>query len=478
MAQNIKIAGATYPAVPSITVPKAAGGTASYVDTSDATATADKILSGYTAYVDGSKVTGTASGGTSEPVDINDPVRFFDYDGTLLHSYSASDFQAMTAMPANPSHTGLTAQGWNWTLADAKAQVTAMGVCDIGQMYVTDDGKTRIYVHMEEGRFAPYLAVCPNGTVIIDWGDNSATDTLTGTSIGARKNVQHTYASAGDYVITITATSGTFGFYGASGYYILSKQTGSNQYVSRVYTNSIIKIELGTGVGSIGNRSFDNCHSLETITIPNSIARIGQYAFNCCYSLKNIVIPSGVKIIDMDAFYQCASLQNAELPNSLNTLSSSVFKNCYSLLSIAIPNNVTNLSTYCFNYCLSLTSVVLPSALATVSDNIFNSCFSLRDAVLPSNATSVASSAFTVCYSLVAIQIPSNITSIESKAFNNCYGLAEIHFKSTTPPTVASSNAFTNLPTDCKIYVPTGTLSAYKSATNYPSSSTYTYVEE
>lgn len=425
-----------------------------------------------------SSVTVNVSGGGGEEVSMDDPVRFFDYDGTLLHSYSASNFQALTAMPSNPSHSGLTAQGWNWTLADAKAQVTAMGACDIGQMYVTDDGKTRLYCHFEEGRLAPYLAVCPNGAVVIDWGDNSATDTLTGTSITARQNVQHTYASAGDYVITITATSGTFGFYGASGYYILSKQTGSNEYVSRVYTNSIIKIELGTGVASIGNRSFDSCHSLETITIPNSIMRIGQYAFNNCYSLKNIIIPSGVTIIDMYAFFNCTSLQNAELPNSLNTLSSSVFRTCYSLLHIVIPNSVTSMPTYIFYYCFSLISIVMPSALTTVSSNIFNSCYSLRDAVLPSNATSIASNAFNACYSLAVIEIPSSITSIESSAFNNCYGLAEIHFKSTTPPTVANSNAFTNLQTDCKIYVPTGTLSDYTSATNYPSSSTYTYIEE
>ena len=62
-------------------------------------------------------------------------------------------------------------------------------------------------------------------------------------------------------------------------------------------------------------------------------------------------------------------------------------------------------------------------------------------------------------------------------AFSGNSALASLKFESTTPPTVANSNAFNNVPTDCKIYVPAGTLSAYTSATNYPSSSTYTYVE-
>lgn len=46
-------------------------------------------------------------------------VNFRDYDGTIVQSYSAADFAALTAMPENPSHDGLTSQGWNWTLAKA-----------------------------------------------------------------------------------------------------------------------------------------------------------------------------------------------------------------------------------------------------------------------------------------------------------------------------------------------------------------------
>ena len=60
MAQNITIAGASYPNVPSIDVPKTGGGTATFVDTSDATAFSSDIKNGKTAYIDGEKITGTA----------------------------------------------------------------------------------------------------------------------------------------------------------------------------------------------------------------------------------------------------------------------------------------------------------------------------------------------------------------------------------------------------------------------------------
>lgn len=64
MAQNITLMGASYSAVPAVTLPKTGGGTASFTDVTDTTATAADVASGkyfYTAA--GLKTQGTASGG-------------------------------------------------------------------------------------------------------------------------------------------------------------------------------------------------------------------------------------------------------------------------------------------------------------------------------------------------------------------------------------------------------------------------------
>lgn len=71
MAQNITLMGANYSAVPAVTLPKTGGGTASFTDVTDTTASAADVTSGkyfYTAA--GVRTQGTNSGGGGESKNV------------------------------------------------------------------------------------------------------------------------------------------------------------------------------------------------------------------------------------------------------------------------------------------------------------------------------------------------------------------------------------------------------------------------
>lgn len=403
-------------------------------------------------------------------------VNFIDYDGTITNSYTAAEFSELTAMPANLSHNGLTSQGWNWSLSDAQAYVAKYGKLNVGQMYITDDGKTRIYIHLEEGRLAPYLGLAINGTVDIDWGDGSEHSVVTGTSTTTVINTQHAYATAGDYVIIIDVTgSMTLSGHSNRGSRLLWNQ-GSSQGQNQVYQNTVRRVEIGNNI-TIKSNAFRYCNCLSSITIPNSVTSIEDNTFDQCRSLSSITIPNSVTTIGSNVFSACYNLSSIIIPNSVTTIGSSTFMGCYSILSVIISDSVTTIGGSAFSNCASLMNIIIPDSVTTIETNMIGTCFSLTSIIIPNSVTTIGTSAFSYCYGLSSVTIPDSVTAIKGNAFTTCGGLSFIRFESTIPPTVANSNAFSNLSTDCIIYVPAGTLSDYTSATNYPSSSTYTYVE-
>ena len=291
-------------------------------------------------------------------------------------------------------------------------------------MYITTDGKTHLYITIPSN--APSYArtlelkfsINGSGSVAVDYGDGSTTVIVTTPSVF----LSHDYVDTGDYIITLTVNNGTVIF--SSNIFDINNNANANR------RSWLTRVEIGSGVTSIEANAFSSCQFLQRVTIPSSVTSFGSSAFNSCYLLQSITIPSSITSIGLGTFSSCHSLQSVMIPSSVTSISSSAFSSCHSLQSITIPSSVT----------------------------------------------SFGSSAFTNCYSLQNITIPSSVTSIGSGTFLSDHALRAIHFKPTTPPTVDSSSAWTDLQTSCKIFIPFSASINYLTATNYPSTSTYTYI--
>ena len=315
---------------------------------------------------------GGGGGGTPKLSGVN----FIDYDGSLVQHYTADEFAALTALPANPTHSGLTAQGWNWTLANAKAYVAKYGNLNIGQSYITTSGKTEIDISLQDGRLALALGIGLNGTMEIDWGDGSTPDTVTGTSVSTAKYTDHTYAAAGDYTIKLDIT-GTASILGNSsqGSYLITKPTTVSATGMKYYANSIQSVRIGEGVTSIGNNAFYDCYSLASVTIPEGVTSIGNNAFYNCYLLASVTIPEGVTNISGGVFEYCYSLASVTIPEGVTNIGGEAFGYCYPLASVTIPEGVTSIGGSAFQTCSSLAYIrFLPTTVPTLaSTNAFSS---------------------------------------------------------------------------------------------------------
>lgn len=100
----------------------------------------------------------------------------------------------------------------------------------------------------------------------------------------------------------------------------VSNSGGDKAYVpedwstaSPFYKTKITNIYFGENITAISGKSeicgtFENCDTLQSITIPDTVEEIGTAAFKNCTSLETAIIPDSVTEIADDAFEGCDSL--------------------------------------------------------------------------------------------------------------------------------------------------------------------------
>lgn len=391
---------------------------------------------------------GSGSGGSS--VVTEKDVNFYDYDGTLLYSYTVEEAQALAELPAGPEHEGLVFQKWNWSLANVKALTRPM---NIGALYNTDDGSTRIHIHLEEGYTSPMLGIGVNGTVTVDWGDGTEPDTLRNNdTYYATYTNKHEYAAPGDYLIKLIP-NGSMKFTmseNAQTSTILINAQDDTDPLNKIYLSSVRKIELGDGFEESGFTwlSFGGCHSLETISVCANVYPTDQSITNC-WGLKFFVVPNS---------------------DNFDTIGQYAFRNCYSLTGISLPDNVKEISSNAFSNCYSLRTITLPDSLMTFGTTALGYCYHLLSVVLPNSITNTNSSLFTNSIGLVCAKFNSGISTIGAGAFKSCISLRSVDFTQCTKvPTLSNTSAFSGVPNYFRIMVPAALYDEWIAANNWSS---------
>jgi hypothetical protein len=136
---------------------------------------------------------------------------------------------------------------------------------------------------------------------------------------------------------------------------------------------------------------------------------------------------------------------------------------------IIIPDSVTSIGNSAFdNWQSNNQPLVIPNSVTSIGDWAFYYWSSNNQPlVIPNSVTSIGNSAFDNWQSNThPLIIPSSVTSIGYQAFYNWQLVPYVEIQAITPPTLASNNAFTDQ-NNAPIYVPDGSVNAYKTATNW-----------
>ena len=253
----------------------------------------------------------------------------------------------------------------------------------------------------------------------------------------------------------------------------------------RLYLNGqeVKDLLIPNGVTSIGNRAFDGCSGLTSVTIPNSVTSIGLGAFEDCSGLTS------VHISDITTWYNInfsgsysnplryahhlylngEEVKDFVIPNSVTSIGNRVFDGCSGLTSVTIGNSVTSIGEWAFQGCSGLTEVTIPNSVTSIGEGAFYGCSGLTSVTIPNSVTSIGLFAFDGCTGLTSVTIGNSVENIGYRAFASCSELLDVYCYAEKVPSTESSAFEGSYPEYITLHVPDASVDSYKAKTPWSS---------
>ena len=286
------------------------------------------------------------------------------------------------------------------------------------------------------------------------------------------------------------------------------------------------KAPNGYTVTGIGDQAFNCCDGLTSVKLPATLKTIGELAFQLCTKLKEISIPASMQRMEYDAFggssLERFTIEDSDAPIVVGNAAvygslfiglpvryvyvgrnftvdnpsaketggpKGLFYSCEELEEVVFGDKVTLLHEgECFS-CPKLKKAALGAGITAIPDNCFDSCPLLETVDVPLTLVSIGNYAFSNCPKvsflsqhykklktigqgvfmntmMASAVVPAGVEWIGDGAFSFDDNLKAMRSHAVVPPTCESwaGPVSEEMYKTCKLYVPKGSLAAYKAA--------------
>ena len=173
-------------------------------------------------------------------------------------------------------------------------------------------------------------------------------------------------------------------------------------------------IVYGEDITKINANAFKDKLALTSIIIPNNVVTIGNYAFNNCKSLEEITIGKSVHNIDLNAFYgtKVKKVNINQTIDSFLSIEYSNYSNNYSYLPLSNAQLYLNGNL--------LTDLVIPEGVTTILKGTLYAYAYLQSISIPASVTEIQTDALKHCKNLSYINVDDNNSIFDSRDNCNC----------------------------------------------------------
>jgi|GEM_PF-2884072 len=205
--------------------------------------------------------------------------------------------------------------------------------------------------------------------------------------------------------------------------------------ITELYTYTFYKCGLKSavlpkGLTSIGWGAFCGCAELSAIEIPDSVKFIDEIAFSGA-GIKSITLPKGITEINERTFENCHSLASVTFKGNVTSIGRCAFQDCGSLSGIKLPSTLNELGSSAFAGCEALTEIGIPDGITELADSTFSGCTELAKITFGASTVSLGDYSLAYCPRLSSVGTP--LTGIGYRTFEGCYTLKSITFANSMP---------------------------------------------